>query len=66
MENNSTLGMVLLACNRKTELLRLVGAYFQEDEEEKFDKKFAIFLFYLFVVVDIWIDKYQLKVFGKL
>ena len=53
MENNSTLGMVLLACNRKTELLRLVGAYFQEDEEEKFDKKFAIFLFYLFVVVDI-------------
>ena len=50
MENNSTLEKVLLVCNRKAELLQLVGATFdykvsfpQEDEEEKFDNsvKFA-------------------------
>ena len=56
------------------ELLRLVGITF--DSKLRFlrrmrKKKLIIlktlhFLFYLFVVVDVWIVKYQLKVSGKL
>ena len=64
MENNSTLEKILLAFNKNTELLRLVGATFyskvasvsQKDDEEKLDhsrkyaerKAFGHFLFYLF------------------
>ena len=50
MENNSTLKMILLVCQRSAELLRLVGAngrlqscFSQKDEKEKIiiSKKFA-------------------------
>ena len=61
---DSTLEKILQVCNRNAVLLRLVGLS-QKDEGEKFviSKKFIAilvshFLFYLFVVVDIWVVKY--------
>ena len=72
---------VTLVCNGNAELLRLVEATFDSKVAflrrmrkknldkliEKFVKrKVGNFLFYLFVVVDICVVKYQLKVFGKL
>ena len=68
MENNSTLGKVLW----------LVGATFDSKvaflrrmRKKKFDdseslRKVCNFLLYLFITVDVWVVKYQLKVFGKL
>ena len=67
----------LLVCNRKAELLRLVGATF--DSKVAFlrwmrKKNFIIlkslqkifFVIILFVVIDIRVVKCQLKVFEKL
>ena len=75
MENNSTLEKVLQMCNRKAELLQLVGTTFDSKVAflrrmwkknliilKNLQKKVWLFLYYLFVVVDILIVKYQLKV----
>ena len=57
MENNSTLGKVLLVCNRNAELLQLVGATFDSKVAfffKRMSKKYLItlkslqFLFNLF------------------
>ena len=74
MENKSTLEKVLLVCNRKAELLRLIGATFDSKVASrrriilKSLQKIKVhhFLFYLFAVVNICVVTYQLKVFGKL
>ena len=79
MEINSTLKKVLLVCNSYAELLWLVGATFDAQGAflrrmgkknliilKSLQKKVRHFLFYLFVVIDICVVKYQLKVFGKL
>ena len=70
MGNNSMLEKALLVFNRNAELLRLVGAIFEEVSKVAFlrrmrknnlinlkglQKKVCHFLFYLFVVVDIWV-----------
>ena len=73
-------GKDLMSCyefNRNAELLRLVGATFYSKVASlrRMMKKnliilkrklllMAIFCFICFVVVDIWVVKYQLKVFG--
>ena len=60
---------VLLVCNRKAELLRLIEATFDSKVYvnilKSLQKKMLQF-FDLFAVVRIWVVKYQLKVFGKL
>ena len=79
MENNSTLEKVLLVCNKTAGLLRLLGGTFDSKVAllrrmrkknfiilKRLPKKICHFLFYLFVVVDIWVVKYLLKVFGEL
>ena len=79
MKNISTLEKVSLVCNRNAELLRLVGAtidsnvvFLRRMRKENLiilkclQKNVWHFLFYSYVVVDIWVVKYQLKVFGKL
>ena len=68
LENNSMLEKVLLECNLNAELLQLVGATFDSKVAclRRMGKKNLIILKRLFVVVDIWVVKYQLKVFGKL
>ena len=79
MENNSTLDKALLVCNWNAELLQLVGATFDFKVASlrrmrkkiliilrSLQKKVRHFLFYLFLVVDFWVVKYQLKGFGKL
>ena len=75
MENNSTLEYVFLRCNKNAELLRLVEATFDSKVaflkrmrkknliiRKSLQKKCGHFLFYLIVVVDICVVKYQLKV----
>ena len=74
MENNLTLEKVLLVCNRNAELERLVGATFDwklaspEGWRRKIWKFWQVcdFLFYFFVVIDVWVVKNQLRVFWKL
>ena len=79
MKNNATLEKVLLVCKKNAVLLRLVGAtldfkvaFLRRIRKKNLiilkslQKKVCHLLFDLFVVVDIWVVKYQLKVFGKL
>ena len=79
MENNSTLENFLLVLNWNVELLLLVRATFDSKVAslrrirkknliilKSWQKKYRHFLFYFIVVADIWVVKYQLKVFGKL
>ena len=78
MENNSTLEKVLLVCHRNAELLQLVGGTFDSKAAslwrmrkknliilKSLQNKGHYILFYLFVIIDIWIVKNELKVFGK-